>query len=108
MLDLPQAPRTKLSEARNSQVTNRIALPREAACRHRSAQVIARPQLDAISVPCRGDDRTQVQMTSAEQPEIPAEMATQQDENDPKVTLQQAMLKGGEDFLGTFRTDDPV
>jgi len=30
------------------------------------------------------------------------------DENNPKVTLQQAMLKGGEDFLGTFRTDDPV
>jgi PAS domain S-box-containing protein len=30
------------------------------------------------------------------------------DESNPKITLQQAMLKGGEDFLGTFRTDDPV
>jgi PAS domain S-box-containing protein len=31
-----------------------------------------------------------------------------QDENDPKITLQTAMLKGHEDFLGTFRSDEPV
>jgi PAS domain S-box-containing protein len=30
------------------------------------------------------------------------------DEDDPKITLQASMLKGGEDFLGTFRTDEPV
>ena len=29
------------------------------------------------------------------------------DEKDPKLSLQEAMIKGGEDFLGTFRTDEP-
>lgn len=29
------------------------------------------------------------------------------DENDPKVTLDQAMLKRGEEFLGTFRLEEP-
>jgi PAS domain S-box-containing protein len=29
-------------------------------------------------------------------------------EDDPEITLQEAMLKGGEDFLGTFRTDAPA
>lgn len=35
-------------------------------------------------------------------------LETFKDENDSKITLQQAMLKGGEDFLGTFRTEEPV
>jgi len=30
------------------------------------------------------------------------------DEDDGKISLQEAMIKGGEDFLGTFRTNDPV
>src|SRR4051794_32178312 len=29
------------------------------------------------------------------------------DENDSNVTLDMAMLKGGEEFLGTFRTEHP-
>lgn len=29
------------------------------------------------------------------------------DENDPKITLSQAILKGGEEFLGTFRLEQP-
>jgi PAS domain S-box-containing protein len=34
-------------------------------------------------------------------------LAAFRDENDLKVTLEQAMLKGGEEFLGTFRTEQP-
>jgi PAS domain S-box-containing protein len=35
-------------------------------------------------------------------------LETFKDETDPKISLQAAMLKGGDDFLGTFRTDEPV
>jgi PAS domain S-box-containing protein len=35
-------------------------------------------------------------------------LAAFRDENDLKATLEQAMLKGGEEFLGTFRREEPV
>ena len=34
-------------------------------------------------------------------------LATFKDEDDLQVTLERAMLKGGEEFLGTFRTEKP-